>query len=102
MNPEYSMVESTGRLCGPCCGPHCNMDEIEMVQGKLVDEKIETEMEIGRAATYCAGMTGGSSLMTAPAIANATYDAMGNRCTQLPITPECLLAALTEKRKQRV
>jgi xanthine dehydrogenase molybdenum-binding subunit len=36
---------------------------------------------------------------TAPAIANAIYDAIGVRIKSLPITPEKILAALKEKRK---
>lgn len=35
---------------------------------------------------------------TAPAIANAVYDAVGIRITDLPITPERVLAALKEKK----
>jgi xanthine dehydrogenase molybdenum-binding subunit len=34
---------------------------------------------------------------TAPAIANAIYDAVGVRIKELPITPERVLAALKEK-----
>jgi CO/xanthine dehydrogenase Mo-binding subunit len=36
---------------------------------------------------------------TAPAIANAIYDAVGVRMKELPITPEKVLAALKEKKK---
>jgi len=36
---------------------------------------------------------------TAPAIANAIYDAVGVRIKELPITPEKVLAALKEKAK---
>jgi xanthine dehydrogenase molybdenum-binding subunit len=36
---------------------------------------------------------------TAPAIANAIYDAVGVRIKDLPITPEKVLAALKEKNK---
>jgi xanthine dehydrogenase molybdenum-binding subunit len=36
---------------------------------------------------------------TAPAIANAIYDAVGVRITNLPITPEKVLAAIKEKKK---
>lgn len=36
---------------------------------------------------------------TAPAIANAIYDAIGVRITDLPITPEKIIRALREKRK---
>ncbi|MBI4321580.1 MAG: xanthine dehydrogenase family protein molybdopterin-binding subunit [Chloroflexi bacterium] len=35
---------------------------------------------------------------TAPAIANAVYDAIGARITELPITPEKVLAALAQKK----
>ncbi len=38
---------------------------------------------------------------TAPAIANAVYDAIGVRIRDLPITPEKILAALDEKRRKR-
>ena len=38
---------------------------------------------------------------TAPAIANAVYDATGIRISDLPITPEKVLAALKEKRQQQ-
>ncbi len=37
---------------------------------------------------------------TAPAIANAVYDAIGVRIKELPITPEKILAALKEKDKE--
>jgi len=37
---------------------------------------------------------------TAPAIANAVYDAVGIRIRDLPITPEKIVAALTDKRGQ--
>jgi len=36
---------------------------------------------------------------TAPAIANAIYDAVGVRIKELPITPERVLAALKQKRE---
>jgi len=35
--------------------------------------------------------------VTAPAIANAIYDAIGVRMTELPMTPEKILAALQQK-----
>ncbi|OGQ11112.1 MAG: hypothetical protein A2026_19965 [Deltaproteobacteria bacterium RBG_19FT_COMBO_46_12] len=38
---------------------------------------------------------------TAPAIANAIYDAVGVRIKDLPITPEKVLAALKEKSSQK-
>ncbi len=41
------------------------------------------------------GMTGIMGI--APAIANATYDAVGVRITDMPLTPEKLLKALKNK-----
>ena len=38
---------------------------------------------------------------TAPAIGNAVYDAIGIRIRDLPITPEKILAALSDDRRQR-
>ena len=37
---------------------------------------------------------------TAPAIANAVYDAVGVRIKDLPVTPEKVLAALKEQRER--
>jgi len=39
---------------------------------------------------------------TAPAIANAIYDAVGVRLHSLPMKPERVLAAILEKRGERV
>jgi len=38
---------------------------------------------------------------TAPAIANAVYDAVGLRIRDLPITPEKVLAALRAKERKQ-
>ena len=42
-----------------------------------------------------------ATIATAPAIANAIYDAIGVRIFDLPITPEKILKALKEKRKNK-
>lgn len=42
-----------------------------------------------------------ATIATAPAIANAIYDAIGVRICHLPITPEKILKALKEKRNKR-
>ncbi len=42
-----------------------------------------------------------ATIATAPAIANAIYDAIGVRIYHLPITPEKILKALKEKRKNK-
>lgn len=46
------------------------------------------------------GMAEPACIPTAPAIANAVYDAVGVRITDLPITPEKVLKALKEKEEQ--
>jgi 4-hydroxybenzoyl-CoA reductase alpha subunit len=46
------------------------------------------------------GVSEGTILPAAPAVANAIYDAVGVRIKDLPITPEKILAALSEKKKQ--
>jgi CO/xanthine dehydrogenase Mo-binding subunit len=43
-----------------------------------------------------------ATIATAPAIANAIYDAIGVRIFDLPITPEKILKALKEKRNEQV
>ncbi len=42
----------------------------------------------------------GAILPTAPAVANAIYDAVGVRIKDMPITPEKILKALKEKEKK--
>jgi len=43
-----------------------------------------------------------ATIATAPAIANAIYDAIGVRIYDLPITPEKILKALKEKRNKQI
>jgi xanthine dehydrogenase molybdenum-binding subunit len=58
---------------------------------------IETNDQFGPFGAKGIGEPG--LVPTAPAIANAIYDALGVRIKDLPITPEKILAALKEKRK---
>ena len=58
---------------------------------------IETNDPFGPFGAKGIGEPG--SVPTAPAIANAIYDAVGVRIKDLPITPEKVLAALKEKNK---
>lgn len=59
---------------------------------------VETYDEYGPFGAKGIGEPG--CVPTAPAIANAIYDAVGVRITTLPITPEKVLAALKEKNKK--
>ena len=56
---------------------------------------IETNDQFGPFGAKGIGEPG--LVPTAPAIANAIYDAIGVRMKELPITPEKVLAALKEK-----
>ena len=60
-------------------------------------ECIETDDEEGPFGAKGVGEPG--LVPTAPAIANAVYDAIGVRITDLPITPEKILAALKAGKK---
>jgi CO/xanthine dehydrogenase Mo-binding subunit len=48
------------------------------------------------------GVGEGTMVSSAPAIANAIYDAIGIRFHEIPITPEKVLTALKEKNKERL
>jgi CO/xanthine dehydrogenase Mo-binding subunit len=90
-------------------------ERVQVVQGKVVnpnfrDYKILTAQDVvpmeavivedpDPAGPFGAKGIGEPGLVPiAPAIANAIYDAVGIRMTDLPITPEKLLAALKEKK----
>jgi len=91
-------------------------EEMKLEQGRVMnpnflDYKMLTAMDVvpvepiiiepgDEAGPYGAKGIGEPGLVpTAPAIANAIYDAIGVRITSLPITPEKVLAALKEKKK---
>jgi xanthine dehydrogenase molybdenum-binding subunit len=89
-------------------------EEIKTVNGRVVngnfrDYQILTAMDVfpvepvivepdDEAGPFGAKGVGEPGLVpTAPAIANAIYDAIGVRIRDLPITPEKVLAALKER-----
>jgi len=91
-------------------------EEMKLEQGRVMnpnflDYKMLTAMDVvpvepiiiepgDEAGPYGAKGIGEPGLVpTAPAIANAIYDAIGVRLTSLPITPEKVLAALKEKKE---
>jgi carbon-monoxide dehydrogenase large subunit len=93
------------------------MEEIKLDQGitfnpNFVDYKMPTSLEmpemvpilvetIHDRGPYGAKGLGEPALApTAPAIANAVYDAVGVRIRELPITPDKVLKALDEKRQR--
>jgi CO/xanthine dehydrogenase Mo-binding subunit len=80
----------------------------------FVDYKLPTSMDMpemipimvetihNRGPYGAKGMGEPALAPTAPAIANAIYDAVGVRIKELPITPERVLKALKEKRDEKV
>ena len=48
----------------------------------------------GQSATDAYGIAEPSNIATAPAVANAVYNAIGVRLRQLPMTPAAVLSAL--------
>jgi len=79
---------------------------------RLADYKMATSLDVPLVESYLLegapgpGPYGAKSIgehgiaATAPAIANAVYDAVGVRIMDLPITPEKVLKALAEKKEQ--
>ena len=61
-------------------------------------ELVETNDDAGPFGAKGVGEPG--LVPTAPAIANAIYDAVGVRIRDLPITPDKIVAALKAKRKE--
>jgi xanthine dehydrogenase molybdenum-binding subunit len=90
-------------------------EEIKVVNGRVMnpnfrDYQMLTAMDVvpidpvivepvDKDGPYGAKGVGEPGLVpTAPAIANAVYDAIGVRITDLPITPEKVLKALKERK----
>ena len=69
-------------------------DAVPMLRGGLVESTDPNGPYGAKGASETAILPG------APAIANAVYDAIGVRITDLPITPEKVLAALRDKQQQ--
>ncbi len=71
---------------------------LEMPQIEAIE--VETDDPIGPFGAKEAGE--GTQLSPAPAIVNAIYDAIGVDFMELPITPEKILNALEEKKKEEI
>jgi CO/xanthine dehydrogenase Mo-binding subunit len=70
----------------------------------MPDEIISSYVEVAQAdGPFGARGVGEHTMVpTAPAISNAVFDAVGVRIKSMPLTPEKILAALKEKRLQKV
>jgi xanthine dehydrogenase molybdenum-binding subunit len=99
MGIGYALTEKLVLQNGKVMNP--NFLDYKMLTAKDVPDiepiVIETDDEFGPFGAKGIGEPG--AVPTAPAIANAIYDAVGVRIKELPITPEKVLAALKEKKK---
>ncbi|SPE34539.1 putative oxidoreductase molybdopterin-binding subunit [Burkholderiales bacterium] len=96
MGLSYALFEqrvldqSTGRMVNP------NLEQYKLAGSREtpVIEVVVLENYQGNSATDAYGIAEPSNIATAPAIANAVYNAIGVRLRATPMTPAAVLAAL--------
>jgi xanthine dehydrogenase YagR molybdenum-binding subunit len=96
MGVSYALYENrlldehTGRMVNP------NLEQYKLVGPREIPQidVVILENYQGQSATDAYGIAEPSNIATAPAIANAIYNAIGIRMRSLPITPATVLAAL--------
>jgi xanthine dehydrogenase YagR molybdenum-binding subunit len=96
MGVSYALYEKrvidlhTGHVLNP------NLEQYKVLRAKEAPaiELILLENYQGTSATDAYGIAEPSNIATAPAIANAVYNAIGVRVRELPMTPAAILAAL--------
>ncbi|UCG07437.1 MAG: molybdopterin-dependent oxidoreductase [Desulfobacterales bacterium] len=93
---EHVIVEK-GQVMNPSFLDYGFPTFLEMPEIEAIE--VETDDPIGPFGAKEAGE--GTQLSPAPAIVNAIYDAIGVDFMELPITPEKILDALEEKRKEK-
>jgi 4-hydroxybenzoyl-CoA reductase subunit alpha len=87
----------TGKILNPSIGDYKVLRSLDMP--KTVGIEVDTHEPEGPFGAKEAGE--GLTSPTAGAMANAVYNAVGVRITDLPITPEKVLKALKEKGKKK-
>jgi xanthine dehydrogenase YagR molybdenum-binding subunit len=96
MGISYALYENrildqhTGRMVNP------NLEQYKIVgprETPVIDVAV-LENYLAQSATDAYGIAEPSNIATAPAIANAVYNAIGVRLRALPMTPAAVLAAL--------
>ncbi len=82
--------EQTGRMVNP------NLEQYKIVGPRETPaiDVVVLENYQGQSATDAYGIAEPANIATAPAIANAVYNAIGARLRSLPMTPAAVLAAL--------
>ncbi len=94
----YEQIQTKqGRILNPTFTDY-KMPTVAEMDFPIHLEFVETDDPAGPFGAKGIGEPG--MVPTAPAIANAIYDAVGVRIRHLPITPEKVLAALEEKREK--
>jgi len=96
MGVSYALYENrildehTGRMVNP------NLEQYKLIGPREIPQidVVILENYQGQSATDAYGIAEPSNIATAPAIANAIYNAIGIRMRSLPITPATVLAAL--------
>ncbi|MEI9988534.1 MAG: molybdopterin cofactor-binding domain-containing protein [Rhizomicrobium sp.] len=96
MGLSYALFENrildrhTGRMVNP------NLEQYKLAGPREtpVIDVIVLENYLGQSATDAYGIAEPANIATAPAIANAVYNAIGVRLRELPMTPAAVLAAL--------
>ncbi|GAG50166.1 unnamed protein product, partial [marine sediment metagenome] len=89
------LVVEEGRVLNPNFADYALPTALDMPEIETII--IETDDPAGPFGAK--GMAEPACIPTAPAIANAVYDAVGVRIKDLPITPEKVLKALKEKKE---
>jgi xanthine dehydrogenase YagR molybdenum-binding subunit len=87
---ERILDQHTGRMVNP------NLEQYKLAgprETPAIDVALLENYQ-GRSATDAYGMAEPATIATAPAIANAVYNAIGVRLRSLPMTPAAILAAL--------
>ncbi|HUN95778.1 MAG TPA: xanthine dehydrogenase family protein molybdopterin-binding subunit [Bradyrhizobium sp.] len=87
---ERVIDDATGRMVNP------NLEQYKLLGPRETPEidVIVLENYQGQSATDAYGIAEPANIATAPAIANAVYNAIGVRLRSLPMTPAAVLAAL--------
>ncbi len=90
------IIVEKGQVMNPSFLDYGFPTSLEVPEMESID--IETNDPVGPFGAKEAGE--GTQLSPAPAIVNAIYDAIGIQFNELPVTPEKILKALAEKKKQ--
>jgi 4-hydroxybenzoyl-CoA reductase subunit alpha len=92
---EHTIIEK-GQVMNPSFLDYGFPTTLEVPEMESIE--VETSDPVGPFGAKEAGE--GTQLSPAPAIVNAIYDAIGVQFNELPVTPEKILKALEEKKKQ--